>query len=105
MHPITHKRTKGVVVRAFVSGAEGCEVVDLTSDPWKKFPMTKLAPEGMFEVFLPKRADVFKYQLRASYPNGEFRQFFDPYCFLPTLGAQDLYLFNEGNEHRAYEKL
>jgi hypothetical protein len=37
--------------------------------------------------------------------SGEVRQFFDHYSFLPTLGAQDLYLFNEGNEHRIYEKL
>ena len=43
--------------------------------------------------------------MRAKYPSGEFRQFFDPYSFLPALGSQDLYLFNEGNEHRIYEKL
>src|SRR5688572_24474274 len=101
MHPLTHKRSKGVVVRAFVRGVESCEVVDLTtSNPHPRHAMTKVAPEGVFEVFLAKRADVFRYQLRATYPNGEMRQFYDPYCFLPTLGEQDLYLFNEGNEHR-----
>jgi 1,4-alpha-glucan branching enzyme len=67
--------------------------------------MKLLAPEGFFEVFIAKRPDVFRYQLRATYANGETRQFYDPYSFLPTLGAQDLYLFNEGNEHRIYEKL
>ncbi len=105
MHPWTYKRSQGVVARAMVRGAEHCEIVDLTSEPWKKFPMTKIAPEGVFEVFIPKRPEVFKYQVRAAYPGGEIRQFFDPYCFLPTLGDQDLYLFNEGNEHRIYEKL
>ena len=90
MHPHMQRRVEGVVARTFIRGAEQCEVVDLTSEPWTKFPMTKVAPEGVFEVFIPKRPDVFKYQLRATYPGGELRQFFDPYCFLPTLGAQDL---------------
>ncbi|MDO8545312.1 MAG: 1,4-alpha-glucan branching protein GlgB [Opitutaceae bacterium] len=105
MHPLTYKRSKGVVVRAFVSGAKICEVVDLHSEPHPKFLMTRLADEGFFEVFIPKRPNVFRYQLRVTYPSGEMRQFFDPYCFLPTLGPQDLYLFNEGNEHRIYTKL
>ena len=105
MHPTTHQRNKGVVTRAFVHGASSCEVVELEAKPVQSFPMTQLDPEGIFEGFIPKRPGVFRYQLRAGYPNGEFRQFFDPYCFLPTLGAQDLYLFNEGNEHKIYEKL
>ena len=105
MHPVTHKRTAGVVARAFISGATACEVVDLDVQPQKTYAMARIAAEGLFEVFIPSRAEVFRYQLRAAYPNGEFRQFFDPYCFLPTLGEQDLYLFNEGNEHRIYHKL
>ena len=105
MHPVTHKRAPGLVARALISGAQSCEVVDLDGQPPKSYAMTRLAPEGLFEVFIPNRNDVFRYQLRAGYPNGEFRQFFDPYCFLPTLSEQDLYLFNEGNEHRIYHKL
>ncbi len=105
MHPVTYRRSKGVVARSLIRGAVGCEVVDLDARPPVSYPMTRYAPEGLFEVFIPKRPDVFRYQLRAVYPSGEIRQFFDPYCFLPTLGAQDLYLFNEGNEHRIYEKL
>jgi 1,4-alpha-glucan branching enzyme len=67
--------------------------------------MNALAAEGFFEVVILKRREGFRYQLRAGFGNGEIRQFFDPYCFLPTLSEQDLYLFNEGNEHRIYEKL
>jgi 1,4-alpha-glucan branching enzyme len=102
MHPITRKGSAGVVVRAMVSGAETCAVVDLADGEAK--PMTRLAPQGLFEVFIPKRAEVFRYQLRVTH-RGEIRQFFDPYSFLPTLSDQDLFLFNEGNEHRIYEKL
>jgi 1,4-alpha-glucan branching enzyme len=67
--------------------------------------MKLLAPEGLFEVFIPKHPDVRVYELRATSAAGRVRQFRDPYCFLPTLGDQDLYLFNEGNEHRIYNKL
>ncbi len=102
MHP---RQRGGVVARALLQGATACEVVDLEADPPRSYPMAKIAPEGCFEALISPRTEVFKYQLRASYANGETRQFFDPYCFLPTLGEQDLYLFNEGNEHLIYEKL
>jgi 1,4-alpha-glucan branching enzyme len=105
MHPLTHRRSKGVVARCLVRDAVSCELVDLGGATPKAFPMVQIAPIGLFEVFIPKRPDVFKYQLRATYPGGEVRQYWDPYCFLPTLWSQDLYLFNEGNEHRIYEKL
>ncbi|MBS0662291.1 MAG: 1,4-alpha-glucan branching protein GlgB [Verrucomicrobia bacterium] len=103
MHPHTRGKGAGVVVRAFVRGAAECAVVDpATADAW---PMKRLADEGFFEVFISKRPKVFRYQLRVTRANGELHQFFDPYAFLPTLGAQDLYLFNEGTEHRVYDKL
>ncbi|MFA5263382.1 MAG: 1,4-alpha-glucan branching protein GlgB [Opitutaceae bacterium] len=103
MRQASQGKSNGVVARAFLRDAAACEVVD--SATGKKWEMTMLAPEGFFEVFIPKRTRVFGYMLRARQHNGEFRQFFDPYCFLPTLGDQDLYLFNEGNEHRIYTKL
>jgi 1,4-alpha-glucan branching enzyme len=103
MHPMTKARSKGVVVRAFVRQAASCAVVDVASG--QSWLMDRLTEEGVYEVFIPKRPDVFRYQLRTTTPSGEMRQFFDPYSFLPTLGPQDLYLFNEGNEHRIYEKL
>jgi 1,4-alpha-glucan branching enzyme len=103
MHPATQGRTSGMVTRAFVRDAVACAVVDpATGEEW---PMKSLAPEGFFEVFTGKRKAVFRYMLRTVRGNGEIRQFFDPYTYLPTLGAQDLYLFNEGNEHRIYTKL
>ncbi|MEI6860803.1 MAG: 1,4-alpha-glucan branching protein GlgB [Verrucomicrobiota bacterium] len=109
MHVAKSGRTGGVVVRAFVREAAACAVVELgkadARSTEKMHPMTRLAPEGFFEIFLPRRKNLFRYQLRVTRHSGELHQFFDPYSFLPTLGAQDLYLFNEGNEHRIYEKL
>src|SRR4051812_39115057 len=79
MHPITRKGAAGVVVRALVSGAETCAVIDLADGEAK--PMTRLAPQGLFEVFIPNRPTVFRYQLRVT-QRGEMRQFSDPYSFL-----------------------
>lgn len=105
MRPFKKGRTQGVLVRAFIREAKACEVVDLGGKTAPAAQMELLAPEGFFEVLIPNRTEVFRYQLRATLHSGEIRQFFDPYSFLPTLGEQDLYLFNEGNEHRIYEKL
>lgn len=101
MHPT--KDGQGLVVRAFLRDALACAIIDTASG--KAQAMQRLAPEGFFELLLPKRKKAFAYMLRARQHNGEIRQFYDPYCFLPTLGDQDLYLFNEGNEHRIYTKL
>jgi 1,4-alpha-glucan branching enzyme len=105
MHPCTHRRSRGLVVRAFLRDAASCDVILTGETPPEAFPMKLLAPEGLFEVFIPKRQEVCAYELRAVSADGRSRQFRDPYCFLPTLGDQDLYLFNEGNEHRIYDKL
>ena len=103
MHPATKGRSKGLVVRALLKDAAECEVV--AREGGQAWPMEQLSKEGFYEVFIPKRTESFGYMLRSRRYNGEIRQFFDPYCFLPTLGDQDLYLFNEGNEHRIYTKL
>lgn len=105
MHPHTRGRSQGVVVRALLRDAVTCAVVELEGKGRPARELKRLAPEGLFEGFIAKRSGVFPYRLRATYANGETREFHDPYSFLPTLGAQDLYLFNEGNEHRIYEKL
>jgi 1,4-alpha-glucan branching enzyme len=105
MHPHTRGRVRGVVARAFLREVETCELVEIDATPVRTHPMERVAAEGLFEVFLPRRTEVFRYQLRVRRHNGELRQFSDPYSCLPTLDAQDLYLFNEGNEHRIYEKL
>ena len=103
MHVYSSAGIKGVVVRAFLRDAVECAVVDLAGG--ERWPMERIAPEGFFEGIVPNRTKVFAYRLCATAQGGEVRQFADPYSFLPTLGDQDLFLFNEGNEHRIYEKL
>jgi 1,4-alpha-glucan branching enzyme len=105
MHPITHNGQRGLVVRAFVQDVKSCEVVDERGKTEKRYPMEKLDPLGFFEVFITDQTEFFRYRLRVEKGSGDIRQFFDPYSFLPTLSEQDLYLFNEGTEHRVYQKL
>ena len=105
MHPRTRGKAKGLVVRAFLDDAVSCEVVDVTGKQGARYPMERLSEDGFFEVWIPDRLEVFKYRLRTERYNGEIRQFYDPYGFLPTLSEEDIYLFNEGNDHRIYTKL
>ncbi len=104
MHPLTHEGVAGVVVRAFVRAAVKCAVVELDGPGAPAHPMTMIAPEGFFELFIPGNK-VFRYQLRYEVSWGDIHQVHNAYSFLPSLSEQDLYLFNEGNEHRIYEKL
>jgi len=111
MHRARQGRSEGMLVRALIRDAAECSVIDardpaaLMAGGAARWPMTLLAPEGVFEVFIPDRREFFRYQLRVKLHDGEIRQRADPYAFLPTLSEQDVYLFNEGNEHRIYKKL
>jgi 1,4-alpha-glucan branching enzyme len=103
MHPVRLKSQAALVVRAFLPGVERCDVVEVETD--KRWPLKRVAMEGLYEGQIKGRKEVFKYRLRVAYANGEIRQFFDPYAFLPTLSEDDLYLFNQGNDHYIYRKL
>jgi len=105
MHPHREPKQAGVVVRAFLDDAKTCEVVDLEAPEANRYPMERLSEDGFFEAWIPGRDKVFPYRLRTERYNGEIRQFYDPYSFLPTLSEDDVYLFNEGSDHRAYRKL
>ncbi|MEO0793684.1 MAG: 1,4-alpha-glucan branching protein GlgB [Verrucomicrobiota bacterium] len=92
-----------LVARAFLADAVSCEVVDVSSD--KRYPLNRLCEHGMFEGIIPGQKTTFDYRLRTETANGEIHQFWDPYCFLPTLSEDDLYIFGEGNHHQIYELL
>ncbi len=105
MHVASVKGKKTLVVRAFLTDALSCEVVAYGDKPEKRYPLKRVKGTDLFEGVIPGRSEIFAYRLRIERRNGEIRQFYDPYCFLPTLSEDDLYLFNKGDEHRVYEKL
>lgn len=104
MHPLKKGKTTGLVVRAFVDDAKSCEVVDV-NDPTKRYPLGRLSDDGFFESVIEGRTEVFIYRLRIERFNGEIRQFYDPYSFLPTLSDDDVYLFSEGTDHQVHNKM
>ncbi len=69
------------------------------------FPMERVNEQGFFEVVLPDEHEFFVYQFEITDWNGRTTVVEDPYRFAPVLGEMDLYLFNEGNLLRAYDKL
>jgi len=64
MHPYAKGKISGVVVRALLRGIQQCAVVDPASG--ESWPMTSISAEGLYEVLIPQRAAVFRYQLRAT---------------------------------------
>src|SRR4051794_22538852 len=79
MHPLTHQGRSGLVVRALIQDAKSCEVMDTQSRSAPGYPMEKIHPLGLFEVFIPDRDKVFRYRFRVERGNGETREFYDPY--------------------------
>lgn len=100
LHPL--KKEKKLVGRAFLRDARSCDIVDVESD--KRYPLERISEDGFFEGTI-NRKEHFHYRLRVERYNGEIHQFYDPYCFLPTVSEEDLYLFNKGDDHRVYWKL
>lgn len=95
---------KGIVVRAFLPDAQEVYVVDANS-PEKKYKMDRVTEEGFFETAMFNRKNFFKYFLHIVYGPGNIHETHDPYSFLPILTEYDLYLFNQGTNHKIYEKM
>ncbi len=81
----------GRVIRAFLPGANGVEVVR-RSDRSSIGKLEPTQPDGFFEASVTDRAP---YLLRIRWPGG-VQETEDPYSFGPVLGDLDLHLFNEG---------
>ncbi len=102
MHLCKVDKKEGVVVRVFLDDAKSCEVLDVSKPKGKYHPLEHLTEDGFYEGFIPAKS-LFKYSLRIKRYNGEVREFYDPYSFLPSISEEDVYLFNEGNLHYAHK--
>src|SRR6266542_2063298 len=97
-----HPVDDGVIVRTFRPDAEKVEILAGDEPPRR---LAQIRPDGLFELLLADRKDIFRYQLRVSYADGSEFTLRDPYAFLPTLGSFDEHLFGEGRHERLYDKL
>lgn len=86
-----HDTPDGRVVRAFVPGALGIEVLK-RADRAPLGRLNRCGIEGLFEGLV---SDAEPYLLRISRPGG-VQDTEDPYAFGALLGELDLHLFNEG---------
>ena len=123
IHPIVNDHGNGKIfaVRSYIPDAEKVFVTvndgNQKSDSNKKntsnqkdgnkrkYSMKKIHDAGFFEALIDDMEDIFTYTLEITNYYGSTYSIYDPYSFLPVLSDYDLYLFNEGNHHKVYEKL
>jgi len=106
LHPYKKKDgTKCLLARAYLDDALSCEVVDVSGPEGARYPLKKISEEGFFEGLIEGATEVFPYRLRIERFNGEIRQFYDPYSFLPTISDDDVYLISEGTDTRVHHKM
>ena len=95
----------GLVVRTISPGAVRVQAVPVHEPSKPAIQLERLGESDIFEGTNRGSENVFAYDLISTYPDGQTFRSRDPYSFLPTLGETDLYLFNQGNDRRLYEKL
>lgn len=96
IHPIAG----GMVVRTFQPQAKSVNVI-IGSE---SHATEKIHADGFFELALKSKKDFFNYQLQITLPDDHTYTIEDPYRFSPVLSEDDLFLFNEGNHFKLYEK-
>ena len=98
-----HKTDKSWVIRTIQPGAKS--VVVQTPEGHAIGEMVRQGQTDYFELNLPKAQDYTPYRLKIVWWDDSIQETADPYSFLPVLGEQDLYLYNEGNHLEIYKKL
>lgn len=102
MHYYGTNKKQGLSVRTYQPEAQEVTISDLEGSIYK---LDKIHESGFFEGIIKGRIELFKYKLNIKTRDGVSWSTFDPYSFLPVITEYDLYLYNEGNHHRIYEKL
>ena len=96
-----HVTDRGVVVRSFRPDAEA---ITLIADDGARYPMAAHG-NGLFDLLIEDRREVFKYRLEVHYPGNQVFTFRQHYSFLPTIGPLDEHLWAEGSHERAWERM
>lgn len=91
------------VICVYMPNAASIEVVSETDGI--SCSMGKKDDRGFFICVFENQPELFLYRLKVTDNTGNAFETYDPYSFWPTISDYDLYLFNQGNHHRIYEKL
>ncbi len=98
-----HIENEEIVVRVYNPFSKSILIKE--RDSKETFQMDRIDERGLFERIIPDRKKAFTYELiHTTYDNITYTVM-DPYSFWPTISDYDLYLFNQGNNHRIYEKM
>ncbi|MFT4925118.1 MAG: 1,4-alpha-glucan branching enzyme [Phenylobacterium sp.] len=115
-----HPNGKGLIVRAFLPGASSVDVI-ASKENKKVATLTMVNEAGLFEGTLGRRRKPFAYRLRIHFINDSATEqtpaekkagkklatttveMEDPYRFPSLLNEDDIYLFCEGTQEKAYQ--
>ncbi|MCX7843437.1 MAG: 1,4-alpha-glucan branching protein GlgB [Clostridia bacterium] len=105
IHAVIDQQTgiKAFAVRTYMPNAKQICVISLSDS--LRYDMEKVHESGFFEALIKDKDDYFPYKLEVTDLCGNTFTTHDPYSFWPVITDFDLYLFNEGNHHRAFDKL
>jgi 1,4-alpha-glucan branching enzyme len=95
-----HRTEDGTVVRVFVPGARGIEIISRDS----REGLATLAPDGESGLFTGAPRSDSPYLLRIQWPDA-VQETEDPYGFGVVLGELDLYLFSQGQHWTLAERM
>lgn len=98
-----HSDEDSLAVRVYNPHSQSITIRDIQTQ--ETFPMTLMDERGLFEYLFEGNKQPFTYELDHVTKDGIAYTVMDPYAFWPTISDYDLYLFNQGNHHRIYEKL
>jgi len=102
-HEIEHDGKKVISVRAYDPDAEEMFIVDVKSS--KEFKMEKVHKDGFFERIFLDRDSIFEYKLKKVFQDASEIIIWDAYSFQPVIPEENLYLYNKGELHYAYNDL
>jgi len=102
-HQVTLKTGPALIIRALLPGAKSVTVLDL--DPDREIEASLVDDKGLFEAVIEGTREISPYRLKVDFGGGLKSTFYDCYAFRPVLTEDDLYLFNQGNHYKIYEKL
>lgn len=98
-----HSTGNEMIIRAFNPNSKSIIIKDIHTA--ETYQMEFLDSRGLFECYIPERQQPFAYELIHTTYEDHIYSVIDPYAFWPTISDYDLFLFNQGNHHRIYEKL
>jgi len=95
----------GVVVRALLPLAKGVVAVPVHEPSKPVIALRRVGDSDLFEGTVEDVNEIYAYDLAITWGSGEQWRTRDAFSFLPTISDNDLFLFNQGDERRIYEKL